>query len=153
MAIAPRLLAALLGASLAFATVTAPAWARGTRRLEARATTTIWWLDADTPPPGSSKGDAIFGSDTLRHGGALVGRSHWRLVYETPALAVLTETAYLADGTITCRGEVRAGARRNSLRVVRGSGAYRGATGVCTTRAASSTARGATLKRYELVVR
>jgi hypothetical protein len=158
MALAPRLLAALASASLVVAAIGASdASARRTEVLRVRARTSIWWLDADRLT-GASTGDAIFGSDVLIHRpdrppkAAVLGRSHWRLVYVTSTIAVLTETAYLPQGTITCRGKVRAGARQNDLRVVRGSGAFRGANGVCTTRSAPAGSLGASQKRFELVL-
>jgi hypothetical protein len=105
MPLSPRRLTALLVLSLALAATSAPgASARSLEvLLHVRAKTSIWWLDADATPPGSSKGDALFGTDVLRGDarwtrtptGAVAGRTHWRLVYETPTVAVLSETAYL----------------------------------------------------------
>jgi hypothetical protein len=162
MPFSPRPLPTLLVMSLALSAASAPgASARDLAVLQVRAKTSIWWLDADTPPPGSSKGDALFGSDVLRGDagwtrtptGAVVGRNHWRFVYRTPTVAVLSGTAYLEEGTITCRGKVRAGAHGYRLRVVHGSGAFKRANGTCLTWPAPSGAPGAALRRYVLVLR
>src|SRR5262245_29545818 len=111
------LVAGLVLIGLSASSTQAATEARRVEVLTVVATTATWWLETDAPPLGTSRGDVLFGSDALRGArstlqrrvGGHPSRSFWRLVYRTPAVAALSETAYLGHGTITCRGSVRSG--------------------------------------------
>lgn len=109
----------------------------------------------DQNPPAGIVGDVVTGTDRLRNAvpqfgkpkGAAVGRSRYRTLFESLAVASVEVRSTLPGGTIRARG--RADFRRDSnvIRVVGGTGVFVGAAGTVEERELPS---GQTLDIYRL---
>jgi hypothetical protein len=105
----------------------------------------------DMPPPGYSNGDVIFGTSLLRNAvaqfgkprGAVVGRDEFRVTYKTDDSFTKRVTATLPGGTIVCQGTAYFAEPKQTILVIRGTGAFTKASGTCETSKTSPNRYGA----------
>src|SRR5207342_408426 len=88
-------------------------------------------------PPAGRSGDAVIATDRLENAvpqfgkpkGAIVGRTRYRGLFLTAAVATLEVTATLPGGTVHARGRVDFRLASDAIRVDGGTGAFAGTTG------------------------
>jgi hypothetical protein len=141
----PALAIAAVAIGLSMLPLTAPASPRAegsvlTIRLISRLAN---WSRTDHGPKGPSKGDKLYVRSVLRNAvaqfgkpkGAIVGRDYEVVTYTSAHAAKVTVRVTLPTGTLQAQDRVRASSGPSqTIRVVGGTGRYKGATGTVTTR-------------------